>query len=119
MIAVPTRELSGHAVAFASARGHARPNDAATGATDVGSVTSARLSAACSGSKRSVVLSGGWSPFRSWSGEPSEPSAVGANSSASQPVGVSANVFSDDLAGFSYELTRASETPVAQESASA
>src|SRR5918992_4758192 len=115
MIAVPTRELSGHAVALAWSRGQARVSDAAIGATEVGSVTSARLRAACSGSNRSVVLSGAWSPFRSASGEPSEPSAVGANSSASQSVGVSANVLSDDLAGFSYELTRASETPVAQE----
>lgn len=102
MIAVPTRELSGHTVAPAWSRGQARVSDTATGATEVGSDTSARLRAACSGSKRSVVLSGGWSPFRSSSGEPSDPSAVEANSSASQPVGVSENVFSDDLAGGSH-----------------
>src|SRR5919106_7089362 len=102
MIAVPMRELSGHAVAAAWGRGHARATAAGFGATEVGSVTSARLRAACSGSSLSVVSSGGKSPILVCPGAPSDPSALGVKPSEAQPVGGSGDVFSQDESGASY-----------------
>src|SRR5215208_5784150 len=114
MIAVPTRELSGQVLASASARWQARGRTFRFGPTDGGSVTSAVLSAASSGSNLSVVVSGGRLPLRVVLGEPSAPSAVGEKPSESQPVGVNTDVFSENV-GISYEFTRPTEVSGPQE----
>ncbi len=59
MIAVPTRELSGQFEASACGRGQERNSASLLGPRTAGRVTSARFSAACSGLKRSVVVTGG------------------------------------------------------------
>src|SRR5215204_5708661 len=101
MIAVPTRELSGQVFASAWARGQATGRSLMLGPTEGGRVTSAVLSAASSGSKLSVVVSGGRLSLRVVLGEPSEPSAVGEKPSESQPVGVNTDVLSEKVAGTS------------------
>ena len=58
-----------------------------------GRITSARLSAASSGSNLSVVLTGGNSCASVTPGAPIEPSALGENPSELQPVGVILNSF--------------------------
>src|SRR4029078_2021378 len=115
MIAVPTRELSGHALASACSRGHARWVPAGFGETARGRITSPRFNAACSGSNRSVVVTGIGSPDFVLPGSPIEPSAVGENPSESHPVGVIANVFSEKTDCASHELARVSEVPSAHD----
>jgi hypothetical protein len=97
--AVPTRELSGHAVAFARSRAQARVSaaDRRPGGRqrDLGPVQRRVLGIeAQRGAERWVVS------LQSSSGDPSEPSGVGANSSASRPVGASVDVASENADGF-------------------
>ena len=99
MIAVPTRELSGQAPAFACGRRQERDSAAWPGAIAFGSTTSARLSAACSGSKRRVVDTGGWSPRSVSPGAPTEPSADASKGSLAQFVGLKAKLFCETAAG--------------------
>src|SRR5215210_3559341 len=115
MIAVPTRELSGQLLASASARPHARCAPGRFGPNDSGRMTSARLSAACSGSNLSVVETGGNSCAFDAPGAPIEPSAVGENASDPQPVGVILNTFCEAAVGDSQEFARLSEVPSAQD----
>ena len=76
IVAVPTRELSGQLLALDASREHARWAPGRLGWTDSGRITSARLSAASSGSNLSVVLtSGNW--LARHPGAPNEPSAFG------------------------------------------
>ena len=77
MVAVPTRELSGQALASACGREQARWVTARFGPSEIGRITSARLSAASSGSNLSVVLTGGNWRALVIPGAPIEPSAVG------------------------------------------
>ena len=109
MVAVPTRELSGQALASASGRLQARLRACAVEANESGRVTSARFNAACSGSRRSVVESGTRSRTRVAPGAPSEPCAEGVKASRSHPVGVNVKLFWAKVAGAPYELTRANE----------
>ncbi|MET0511315.1 MAG: hypothetical protein ABW135_06500 [Thermoleophilaceae bacterium] len=97
---MPTRAESGQKGAAAPGV-QTRGNAARSGAADRGSVTSARFSAACSGSKRSVVLSGGFDPRRIAPGAPSEPSADGEKPSLSHPLGVKPKVLPENVAGAS------------------
>src|SRR5215210_5933066 len=115
MIAVPTRELSGQVLASESAREHVRSSTPTFGTSTFGSVTSARLSAASSGSNVSVVPTGGTSPLCVAAGDPMKPVAFGENPSDSHPVGVIEKVFSENAEGASQELARLSEVPSAQE----
>src|SRR5262245_24361284 len=115
MIAVPTRELSGQLLASARARGQARWAPGRFGPSASGRITSARLSAAPSGSNFSVVLTGGKSASLVIPGAPIEPSALALNGSDSQPVGVIWKVFSEKTVGASQEFARLSEVPVAHE----
>jgi hypothetical protein len=93
MIAVPTRELSGQLFASACARGQARWVTERFGPSEVGRITSARFSAACSGSNLRVVVTGGNSCGPVIPGAPIDPSAVGPKPSELQPVGVILNSF--------------------------
>ena len=94
MMAVPTRELSGQNGVAADGR-QARSNVDRFGTSEAGSVTSARLSAACSGSKRRIVVKGGCDLRAVAPGAPSAPAAVGAKPRRSQPVGVKVELFSE------------------------
>ena len=115
MIAVPTRELSGHALASACSRVHARPTAERFGLSADGRVTSARLRAASSGLNVSVVSTGGNVPRVVAPGAPMAPEAVGWNAIASQPVGVIRKVRWEKTAGASHELARLSDVPSAHE----
>jgi hypothetical protein len=115
MIAVPTRELSGHALASACARLHARFTAARFGLSADGSVTSARLRAASSGLKLSVVSTGGKEPRVVAPGAPIAPEAVGWKPSAPQSVGVILNVRWENTLGASHEFARLSDVPSAHE----
>src|SRR5215211_206692 len=115
MIAVPTRELAGQALASAWARVHARRTALRFGLSTEGSVTSARFKAASSGLNRSVVPTGGTAPFAVMPGAPMKPSAFGLNPSESHPVGVIANVFSEKTVGASHELARLLDVPWAHD----
>src|SRR5689334_7457731 len=108
MIAVPTRELAGHAVASACGLMHATDSTPMFGCSDLGSSTLALFSAACSGLKRRVVDSGGLSPLRVAPGAPRSPTADGVNPSDEQPVGVSTVVRWEKVVGASQEFTLAS-----------
>ena len=115
IVAVPTRELSGQLLAFDASREHARCAPGRLGCSARGRITSARLSAASSGSNLSVVLTGGNSCSLVTPGAPIDPSAVGEKPSESQPVGVILNSFWENAVGASQEFARLTELPCAQE----
>src|SRR5215208_75506 len=115
MIAVPTRELSGQLLAFASSREHARCATGRFGASEPGRITSARLRAASSGLNLSVVLKGGNWCASVIPGAPIEPSALGLKASLSQSVGVTRKSRSEKTFGASHEFARPSDVPSAQE----
>ena len=115
MVAVPTRELSGQLLASACGREHARWAPGRFGPSDSGRMTSARLSAASSGSNFSVVLTGGnWCAFVA-PGAPIDPAAEGLNGRESQPVGVILNSFWENTACASQEFARLNEVPSAHD----
>src|SRR5918997_1879115 len=115
MIAVPTRELSGHALASACARVHARLTAERFGLSAEGRVTSARLRAASSGLNTSVVSTGGNVPRVVAPGAPMAPEAVGWKPSRSHSVGVIWKVSWENTVGASHEFARLSDVPAAHE----